>query len=477
VPVVAFKSHIGHTLGGAGAIELVLATMALRKQVIPPTAGTTRQDLEFPALNLALNASQNATIERAMITSMGFGGANACMVLERGKASVGPRPNPPRSSAASTNDESDENEPVITGVGVVFAQCIGNEAFVKLLGNRSSTVSGHAQPLAVDSIEHLLNARRARRISPFAKMMLAATTCATGDAGIEDVSSWAATAHAMLGTTHGAAGYSEDYYRQIVNEGIDAANPMLFAEGVPNVASAQLSLMLGIRGGAQTIVGTRSAGLDALAMAARRIRSGAWNRAIVGAAEEVTPLLIGAYRACHGRYAGRNSLLSTSEFICGCGAVVLVLESRRAAMEREGRIRATIEGVESRRVDASNRNAHVQVIAALCRAMPQLEGLICAATGSWIDTFETTVLSEANTLNSQPLNIVSLDGRIGDTFSVGPLAGIAAVLLCNGMPRGLASQAGTDSRVTDHHARISRFGVLAGDVGQIVLGRLRLESP
>src|SRR5204863_3172922 len=35
VPVVGLKSHVGHTLGGAGAVELVLSVMALRDRIVP----------------------------------------------------------------------------------------------------------------------------------------------------------------------------------------------------------------------------------------------------------------------------------------------------------------------------------------------------------------------------------------------------------------------------------------------------------
>src|SRR4029079_12136683 len=51
VPVIAFKSHLGHTLGGAGAVELILSAMALRDGVIPPCAND--DEPEFAGLNLS----------------------------------------------------------------------------------------------------------------------------------------------------------------------------------------------------------------------------------------------------------------------------------------------------------------------------------------------------------------------------------------------------------------------------------------
>ena len=99
-------------------------------------------------------------------------------------------------------------------------------------------------------------------MSDYVKLSLAATMLACRDAGIEDIPAFAANCSALLGSTHCSTNYSEAYYRQIVREGIALANPMLFAEGVPNAAAAHLSLMLGLKGPCQTIIGTRTAGLD-----------------------------------------------------------------------------------------------------------------------------------------------------------------------------------------------------------------------
>jgi len=120
-----------------------------------------------------------------------------------------------------------------------------------------------------------------RRLSPYVKYTLAAAGLALKDAGVTDVPAFCTDASAILGTTHGSTGFSLDYYGQIVREGINAANPLLFAEGVPNAAAAHLSLMMSVKGGCQTIIGSRTAGLDALRLASARIGQGVWNRALV----------------------------------------------------------------------------------------------------------------------------------------------------------------------------------------------------
>src|SRR3954447_8090144 len=102
---------------------------------------------------------------------------------------------------------------------------------------------------------------------------------------------------------------------------------MLFAEGVPNAGAAQLSLMLGIKGACQTIIGTRTSGLDALNLAAARIATGAWDRAIVGAGEEYVEVIERAYQHCGLGAKGRGAAPFSGEggFVYGSGAVALVL--------------------------------------------------------------------------------------------------------------------------------------------------------
>jgi 3-oxoacyl-[acyl-carrier-protein] synthase II len=250
VPVVAFKSHLGHTLGGAGAAELVLSALSLRDQAVPPTANVTAKQVEYPGLNLNTASLSPARIDATLSLSLGFGGANSCAILGPAPGRTGLTP-----PARTTRDV------YITGVGVVAPAAVGNQAFASLL-------TGAPRPLLIDpgaldeaAIAHLLQARRVRRMSDYVKLTLASAAVAFEDARINDTSAFGRDCAAILGTTHGSAGYSETYYRQIVAEGIVGANPMLFAEGVPNAGAAQLSTMFGIKGSCQTIIGSRTADL------------------------------------------------------------------------------------------------------------------------------------------------------------------------------------------------------------------------
>jgi len=75
---------------------------------------------------------------------------------------------------------------------------------------------------------------------------------------------------------------------------------MLFAESVPNIGSAQVSLAFGVRAPCISVIGRRTAGLEAMALACARIRTGAWERAIVVAAEEASPIVERVFAQCMG---------------------------------------------------------------------------------------------------------------------------------------------------------------------------------
>src|SRR3569623_2131695 len=98
---------------------------------------------------------------------------------------------------------------------------------------------------------------------------------------------------------------------------------MLFAEGVPNAGAAHLSLMLGLKGPCQTIIGTRTAGLDALHLAVTRIAAGECDRAIVSAAEVYSPLVNAAYEhwGLHSDAPAAPFSQKSGGFVAGCGAV------------------------------------------------------------------------------------------------------------------------------------------------------------
>jgi 3-oxoacyl-[acyl-carrier-protein] synthase II len=82
--ISATKSATGHLLGGAGAIEAIIAIKALQEGIIPPTINTTNIDPSLPqGLNIVTDKSIRKEINVAMSNTFGFGGHNATAVFRK----------------------------------------------------------------------------------------------------------------------------------------------------------------------------------------------------------------------------------------------------------------------------------------------------------------------------------------------------------------------------------------------------------
>jgi 3-oxoacyl-[acyl-carrier-protein] synthase II len=81
LPVSSTKSSVGHLLGAAGAVEVVICLMALSGRWLPPTSTLRTPDpaCAFPILRTPTEAK----VEYALTNSFGFGGANASLILRR----------------------------------------------------------------------------------------------------------------------------------------------------------------------------------------------------------------------------------------------------------------------------------------------------------------------------------------------------------------------------------------------------------
>jgi 3-oxoacyl-[acyl-carrier-protein] synthase II len=82
--ISATKSATGHLLGGAGAIEAIIAIKALQEGVIPPTINTTAIDPAMPqGLNIVIGKKIQKSINVSMSNTFGFGGHNATAVFKK----------------------------------------------------------------------------------------------------------------------------------------------------------------------------------------------------------------------------------------------------------------------------------------------------------------------------------------------------------------------------------------------------------
>ena len=71
---------IGHLLGGAGAVEAVIALKTLETGVVPPTTNYTTPDPDCD-LDYVPNEPREVSVKRVLSNSFGFGGHNVSLLF------------------------------------------------------------------------------------------------------------------------------------------------------------------------------------------------------------------------------------------------------------------------------------------------------------------------------------------------------------------------------------------------------------
>jgi minimal PKS ketosynthase (KS/KS alpha) len=81
-PVSSIKSMVGHSLGAIGSIEIAASVLAMKHNVVPPTANLHTPDPECDLDYVPLTAREHVT-DTVLTVGSGFGGFQSAMVLSR----------------------------------------------------------------------------------------------------------------------------------------------------------------------------------------------------------------------------------------------------------------------------------------------------------------------------------------------------------------------------------------------------------
>ncbi len=82
IPMSSTKSMTGHIMGMTGALEAIFCALAIRDNVMPPTAHYQTPDPECD-LDYIPNTAREKKVNVAMSNSFGFGGHNAVLIVKR----------------------------------------------------------------------------------------------------------------------------------------------------------------------------------------------------------------------------------------------------------------------------------------------------------------------------------------------------------------------------------------------------------
>ncbi len=330
----SLKANLGHLLSASGAAGLLKVVAALRARVVPPQPGGAEPLAALGRTAYRLPEAPQAWEERgprrAAVSSFGFGGNNAHLVVEEWTGpAAGARGRAPRGSS----------EPVaIVGLGVLAAGAAGARAFARrLLAPAGEAVPSMAGP-ELGRQDVRFPPRDLAETLPAQLAVLQAAGEAIAEVGVLP----RASTGVFIGLGCDGEG-GRGVARLKVDGWAGAGAPAAWAEAardavappantatilgmLANIAANRLSHVWNFTGPSFAVCGEEVSGLAALDVAARALREGELDAAVVGAVDlSREPVQVEATRA----------LLPPDRRTPGDAAVVLVLK-RLADARRDG---------------------------------------------------------------------------------------------------------------------------------------------
>lgn len=303
----------------------------------------------------------------------------------------------------------------IAGIGLVTAMGAGlDQVWERILRDERPLPSEAENPhtgqkysyfaVPMKSVEEVGRTRRLRRSSAITYFTATAGLAALEDAELELTPELARRTAVVFTVSSGGVVYTRRFYQQIVEEGANAASPLLFPETVYNAPASHLAAILGLDGMSYTLVGDGSVGVSGVNFAAQLLETDASiDQVVVVGGEEIDWILCAAYRDWRLATAGASMELYRTPprgTVLGEGAAAVVLNRRG-----DIRLEASHEGVPF--FSRSNAgNALERVLEALEPAGP-VDFVVGSANGTFVDQAEQVavgrVLGSANVWSPKPL--------------------------------------------------------------------------
>jgi 3-oxoacyl-[acyl-carrier-protein] synthase II len=199
--------------------------------------------------------------------------------------------------------------------------------------------------------ETVLERQEFKRLDPSAQLALISAREAWADAGSPDV----APERILVDYATGIGGLWTllDGWDTLREKGARRVLPMTIPMLMPNAAAAAVSMGLGARGGARTVVSACASGTESIANAYEHLQLGLADIVVAGGTESVIhPMPIASFAAMQAlsrrnddpARASRPYDVDRDGFVLGEGAATLVLETKEHAEARGARIYAELAG-------------------------------------------------------------------------------------------------------------------------------------
>ena len=199
--------------------------------------------------------------------------------------------------------------------------------------------------------EDVLERQEFKRLDPSAQLALISAREAWADAGAPDIE----PERILVDYATGIGGLWTllDGWDTLKEKGPRRVLPMTIPMLMPNAAAAAVSMSLGARGGARTVVSACASGTESIANAYEHLQLGLADVVVAGGTESVIhPMPIASFAAMQAlsrrnddpTRASRPYDTDRDGFVLGEGAATLILETKEHALARGARIYAELAG-------------------------------------------------------------------------------------------------------------------------------------
>jgi 3-oxoacyl-[acyl-carrier-protein] synthase II len=343
-------------------------------------------------------------------------------------------------------------EVVITGVGAVTPLGTGAEVLLRRwCAGESGTEDGLGICRDFDPRD-FLSVKESRRTDRFAHLAIAAADEALEAAGwLGGLPYDPFRIACVIGTGMGGDDTFETHLARFHDEGAGAVSPLAVPRLMANAGASAVSMRHGLRGPSASVASACASGADAVACAARLIRTGESDAAVTGGSESaVSEFVQTAFRAlgavspsgvCRPFDARRDG------FVLSEGAGVLVLEDGELARRRGAPILGRIAGLGCTS-DAYHLTAPEESGTAACAAITcalsdasivpeDVDYVNAHGTGTALnDRAETEALKSALGPWSRHVPVSSTKSAIGHTL--GAAGAVEAVVTLLALREGIA---------------------------------------
>ncbi len=258
-----------------------------------------------------------------------------------------------------------KNRVVVTGLGAITPLGLNvQEYWDGLISGKSGIgmittfdTTQHSVKIAAEVKNYVgenhFDKKDVRKIDKFVQYSVVASREAISDAGIDLSKEDVTKIGVLVGVGIGGIGTIEEQHSILVNKGPSRVSPFLIPRMIPNIASGQISIYLGLKGPNSCVVTACATGTHAIGDAFRMIERGDAVAMICGGSESaITPLGLAGFSNMQAlstrndapEKASRPFDAQRDGFVMGEGCGILCLEELEHAKARGAKIYCEIIG-------------------------------------------------------------------------------------------------------------------------------------